>query len=50
MHHNRFLTNLFKSTLRCTVSPAGEVHEPILSITRLDLQPLQHLMLKSLRQ
>ena len=40
LRHNRFLANIFESTLRCTVSTAGEVHEPILSITRADLEPL----------
>ena len=40
LRHNQFLKNIFESTLHCTVSTVGEVHEPILSITRTDLEPL----------
>ena len=32
--HNRFLKNIFEISLRCTVSTVGEMHEPILLITR----------------
>ena len=40
LNHNQFLKNISESTLCCTMSTAGEVHEPILSITRADLEPL----------
>ena len=43
LRHNRFLKNIFESTLRCPVSTAGEVHKPTLSITRADLE-LLHLV------
>ena len=40
LRHNRFLKNIFEISLRCTVSTVGEMHEPILSITRGDLEPM----------
>ena len=40
LRHNRFLKNIFEISLRCTVSTVGEMHEPILSITRADLESL----------
>ena len=40
LRHNQFLKNIYENTLRCTVSTTGEVHELILSITRVDLEPL----------
>ena len=39
---NRLLKNIFETTLCCTVSTVGEMHETILSITGKDLEPLQH--------
>ena len=42
LRHNRLFKNIFETTLRCTVSTVGEMHEIILSITREDLEPLQH--------
>ena len=33
LRHNQFLKNIFETTLRCTVSTVGEMHETILSIT-----------------
>ena len=41
--HNRFLKNVFEISLSCTVSTVGEMHEPILSVTRADLE-LMHLV------
>lgn len=38
--HNRFFKNVFETTLACSVR---QVHETILSITRGDLEPLQHI-------
>ena len=40
LRHNRFLKNIFEMSLRCTVSTVGEMHEPILSITRADLEAM----------
>ena len=40
LRHNWFLNIIFENTLRCTVSTSSEVHEPILSITTEDLEPL----------
>ena len=40
LRHNRFLKNIFEISLRCTVSTVGEMHEPILSITGGDLEPM----------
>ena len=50
LRHNRFLKNIFETTLRCTVSTVGEMHETILSITGGDLEPLQNVRQSSLCQ
>ena len=47
LRRNGFLKNIFETTLRCTV---GETHETILSITGVDLEPLQHVRRSSLCQ
>ena len=41
LRHSRFLKNIFEISLSCTVSTVGEMHEPILSITRADLHSSQ---------
>ena len=48
--HNRFLKNIFETTLRCTMSTVGEMHETILSTTGGDLEHLQHVRRSSLCQ
>ena len=48
--HNRFLKNVFETTLRCTVSTVGEMHETILLITGGELEPLQYVKRSSLCQ
>ena len=50
LRRNRFLKNIFETTLRCTVSTVGETHETIMSITGGDLEPLQHVRRSSLCQ
>ena len=40
LRRNRFLKNIFATTLRCTASTVGETHETILSISRGDLEPM----------
>ena len=50
LFHNRFLKNIFEIYLHCTVSTVGEMHEPILSIARADLEPMHLVMRNSLQQ
>ena len=50
LRRNRFLKNIFETTLRCTVSTVGETHKTIMSITGGDLEPLQHVRRSSLCQ
>ena len=50
LRRNRFLKNIFETTLGSTVSTVGEMHETILSITGGDLEPVQHVRKSSLCQ
>ena len=50
LRHNRFVKNIFESTLCCTVSTAGEVHETVLSITKTDLETLHLIRCNSMLQ
>ena len=50
LRRNRFLKNIFETTLGCTVSTVGEMHKTILSITGGDLEPVQHVRKSSLCQ